>query len=409
MLMSGSTLIIAECSVTARELCKALTPSGAPLRVTAPQSVMADWWPREAFPDVILVDAALDRSTVAALQSRLLDDMERPPAVICFAHADCQRLATRVAEGCEYLVPPFLPHLVQSRLVSSRRERDLRLTVGEVRVASQRREYERELQIGREIQRGFLPETLPVVEGWEIAAYFSPAREVSGDFYDAYDVIDGSFLGFAIADVCDKGVGAALFMALIRSLLRQAVGADDGTVEHGGRAHPSAGADLALRAVSTTNDYLTANHLHQAYFATLFFGLVDPRTGDLMYINCGHNAPVVRRATGEQVELPPTGPALGLVQDASFGLGQDVLRDGDALFLYTDGVPEAKDAHGEFFGDHRIRFMLTASGTAAEIVDRFTRGVVDHVGAAEQFDDVTMLGLRRTPRPLATASDPDGP
>jgi len=396
--MADMTLIVSECNRAARDLSSALAVNGVPVQMRAPHTLMADWWPADCVPDVLLVDATLGASRVRELVERIVGNADRPPVVLCFSEPGCHHLASNVAEGLDFLVAPFLPHLVRSRLAISRRQRDLRVAVRQMRATASRRRYEHELKIGREIQRGFLPESLPVISGWDIAAHFAPAREVGGDFYDAYDIINGSFLGFAIADVCDKGIGAALFMALIRSLLRQATMTDiSSQQESASRIRLPTGARLALRAVRTTNDYLTANHLHQAYFATLFFGVVDPKSGRLVYINCGHNPPIIRRFDGEQLTLPPTGPALGLMHDARFGLGHETLNRGDLLFLYTDGVPEAKSPSGEFLGEKRMRGALTTPGTAAAVLDRFARVVNHHVGSAEQFDDVTMLGLLREP------------
>jgi serine phosphatase RsbU (regulator of sigma subunit) len=401
--MPKIALIVSECSPAARDLWRVLTAEGIPALVRTPQTVMADWWPAERTPDLLLLDVLLDVDTIRRLVERVVAAAGRPPAVISFAHADCEGLRSHIEEGHDYLTAPFLPHLVRGRLNTSRQHRDRDHELQETTALADRRGYERELQIGREIQRGFLPESLPAIDGWEIAAYFEPAREVSGDFYDAYDIINGSFLGFAIADVCDKGIGAALFMALIRSLLRHAAFAHEASESHHrsvprDAARPVAGASVALHAVQTTNAYLTANHLHQGYFATLFFGVVDPTSGELVYINCGHNPPVVRRANGEQTRLLPTGPALGLMHDARFELGSETLHTGDFLFLYTDGVPEAKNADGEFFGEERLHATLVEPGPADAVVERFTQAVSAHSGSASQlFDDVTMLGLRRQP------------
>lgn len=403
---SCTALIVSEHSPVAHELWRVLRAEGMPARRLAPDAVPAGRHLTGQIPDLLLVDAAVSLSTVRELVRWVVGEVGRRPAVLSFTRNGFHDLESHLDEGHDYLVPPFLPHLVRSRVRACRERRDLDRTVREVSASADQREYE--LLIGREIQRGFLPETLPAVEGWEIAAHFEPAREVSGDFYDAYDVVDGDYLAFAIADVCDKGIGAALFMALIRSLLRQAAVAygpepepDQPDVSRSGHpGHPGVpvvGAGVALRAVQATNSYLTTNHLHQAYFATLFYGVVDPRTGELVYINCGHNPPAVRRAGGELSWLLPTGPALGLMHDARFELGSDLLHGGDLLFLYTDGVPEAKNAEGEFFGEERLHTVLGEPGSAGAVVDRFRRAVVAHSGAAEQFDDVTMLGLRRQP------------
>lgn len=390
-----TALIVSEDGPVAYELLRVLRAEGMPAGMISPEAVRAGWRPTDQLPDVLLVDASVCLATVRELVGRVATEAGRRPAVVSFTHSGFQDLEPHLEEGHDYLVPPFLPHLVRSRLRACQERRDLDLTVREVSASADRREYE--LHIGREIQRGFLPESLPEVQGWEIAAHFEPAREVSGDFYDAYDIVNGGFLAFAIADVCDKGIGAALFMALIRSLLRQAAVAYQLGPEADQPDAPVVGPGVVLRAVETTNSYLTTNHLHQAYFATLFFGVVDPRTGELTYINCGHNPPIVRRAGGELSRLPPTGPALGLIHDATFKLGTDLLDGGDLLFLYTDGIPEAKNTDGEFFGEERLHEVLGEPGSAEAVVDRFSRAVVAHSGAAEQFDDVTMLGLRRQP------------
>ncbi|MFI5531482.1 PP2C family protein-serine/threonine phosphatase [Kitasatospora sp. NPDC051853] len=374
---------------------------GIPATVSYPSSVLAARWPDAPSCDLLLVDAALDVETVRRLIRELSRRTGRPPAVVAFSSGDVSLIEPHLKEGLDYLSEPFLPYLVRKRLDMCRQNRDLAYVLDEMHSAVDESRFERELQIGREIQRGFLPENLPELDEWDIAAYFEPAREVSGDFYDAYDVINGDFLAFAIADVCDKGIGAALFMALIRSLLRQAAVADEGLTAVpepvGSSGRPLPGAALALRAVRTTNDYLTTNHLHQAYFATLFFGVVDTRTGELIYINCGHNAPVVQRATGEQLSLLPTGPALGLMRDAHFDLGFATLERGDLLYLYTDGVPEARNPAGEFLGEGRMLAMLADPGRAATVIERMRKAVAEHAGVGEQFDDITMLGLLRHP------------
>ena len=157
-----------------------------------------------------------------------------------------------------------------------------------------RKALQRELDIGREIQLGFLPETLPVVDGWEIAASLMSAREVAGDFYDAFELPDGN-IGLVIADVCDKGVGAALFMTLFRSLIRAAANLD--YFEQAEKADaPHSAAERLQRAISLTNNYIAETHGDSGMFATLFFGILDPRDGKLIYVNGGHEPPLIIHA-----------------------------------------------------------------------------------------------------------------
>src|SRR5262249_22798559 len=158
-----------------------------------------------------------------------------------------------------------------------------------------------ELEIGRQIQRDFLPDSLPQPPGWEIAAAFHPARQVGGDFYDAFSLEDGR-VALAVADVCDKGVGAALFMALFRSLVRA-------HAELPGSGTPAGPASRSI--VALTNDYIARTHGRSNMFATMLFAILDPRTGDLAWVNGGHEPPIVRRRGGAVERLMPTGPAVG--------------------------------------------------------------------------------------------------
>jgi len=287
-----------------------------------------------------------------------------------------------------------------SRLLACHFRQALSRTAEEIQTSAHLLKYERELQIGRNIQAGFLPEQLPVRAGWRLTARFQPAREVSGDFYDAFELLGGARIGLVIADVCDKGVGSALFMALIRSLLRHtAVCMDTAMTDVDiGEPEPGADATLLLRAVVATNDYLTTNHLRQGYFATLFFGVLDPSSGSMVYVNCGHNPPVLRRPDGDYTLLGPTGPALSLLPNSIFRVGVAQLEPGDLLFAYTDGVPEARDTSGRFLTEEVMLGLISGwDGAVDDVLDLVERRLRAHIGLAEQADDITMVALRREP------------
>jgi len=315
------------------------------------------------------------------------------------------------------VVPPYLPSLMRTRVSSCWERRELASTVEEMTAAASLREYERELSIAHEIQAGFLPEELPAPPGWEVAARFEPAQSVGGDFYDVFELLDGRRLAFVVADVCDKGVGAALFMALIRTLVRH-------TAEHTGRQSLfigdldaaarslaagdalAAGDDVAasptlsvaaqplVQAVVGTNQYLARNHLRQGYFATMFFGVLDPVSGTLLYINGGHNPPLLIRKRGGHTMLEPTGPAVGMVPDSRFMLAHATMEPGDTLFAYTDGVVEARDTAGAMFGTGRMIEVVTEPGSSAEeLLTSADESLQHHMGTADQWDDITMLAL----------------
>jgi serine phosphatase RsbU (regulator of sigma subunit) len=254
-----------------------------------------------------------------------------------------------------------------------------------------RRALERELEIGREIQAGFLPETLPQVEGWEIAAALMSAREVAGDFYDAFELPDGN-IGLVIADVCDKGVGAALYMTLFRSLVRVTSNLEN--IEHAGLPHSTP--ERLKRAMVLTNNYIVETHGDSGMFATLFFGILDPRDGKLSYINGGHEPPLIVRSGLVRETLRKTGPAVGAITNARFELLETYLQEGDTFFAFTDGVPDCVDPHGEFFGRERLLDILHRNNASAhELVSSLESELCQYVGSGNQFDDITLLAVKR--------------
>jgi serine phosphatase RsbU (regulator of sigma subunit) len=276
------------------------------------------------------------------------------------------------------------------------------------------RALNKELDKGREIQKNFLPAHLLEIPGWEFAAYFKPARQVAGDYYDVFHLPDNR-VGLVIADVCDKGVGAALFMALFRSLVR----IFSGQFEVNGGACPGHNlpieiapdpqdtvtveqSDLeVLQAVVHTNRYVALNHGDLGMFATQFFGVLEPASGRLAYINAGHDPVFVLSSDGGVRErLDPTGPAVGISGDAAFTVHHTTIQSGETLFSYTDGIPEATSREGIFFGRERLMAHLEGRLTsAAGLVKAIAEAVAVHTGEAEQFDDITMLAVRRDGRP----------
>jgi sigma-B regulation protein RsbU (phosphoserine phosphatase) len=268
---------------------------------------------------------------------------------------------------------------------------------------------EREIQIGRDIQASFLPATLPSIPGWQLATHMQPARLVSGDFYDAFELTSGCF-GLIIADVCDKGVGAALFMGLIRSLLRAFAQTSWRQSASASAARKRAQREATRteeqrtlwltrtlrRSVLWTNDYIANTHRELDMFATLFFGVLDAESGLLLYTNCGHPAVLVVADGKVRAELGPTGPALGVIPGAGFRVERAVIEPGELCFGYTDGVVDARDPAGERFGSERLRDVLAAApGPAQAVVDRVREEMRRHVRGIEIFDDVSMLSVLR--------------
>ena len=299
-----------------------------------------------------------------------------------------------------------------SNAINKRKQAEEALQVSFEQVEAYSQKLNNELEKGRQIQINFLPDQLLQLPGWETAAYFKPARQVAGDFYDVFQLPGGS-IGLVIADVCDKGVGAALFMALFRSLIRIFSGqtsmdglpltcsealldemddyANDPSVDP---THAT-----ALKAVHLSNDYIALNHGDLAMFATLFFGILDPDSGKLSYVNGGHEPIfVVGPDGGVKERLAATGPSVGIEPKINFKTRQSRLEPGDILLGYTDGVVEANASDGEFFTMERLVTTLDVpASSAADLLDRIADRVEKHIGEADQFDDVTLLAIRRDP------------
>jgi len=294
--------------------------------------------------------------------------------------------------------------------IARRKNADAALQQSLQQVQSYSRMLNGELEKGRQMQLNFLPAQLLQIPGWEMAAFFKPARQVAGDFYDLFE-LPGGRIGIVVADVCDKGVGAALFMALFRSLIRIFSGqtALNGlpltcSIEIMTQApvvasDPDVDADdaRALQAVHLTNSYIALNHGDLAMFATLFFGILDSKSGRLSYVNGGHEPLfVVAPGGGVKARLAASGPAVGIQTESNFSIRQSQLDPGDLLLGYTDGVTEATAADGTFFAMDRLLSILdTPPVSAAELLNRIATGVQAHIGAADQFDDITLLALRR--------------
>jgi sigma-B regulation protein RsbU (phosphoserine phosphatase) len=251
-------------------------------------------------------------------------------------------------------------------------------------VAVEKGRLEQELQMARTVQASLLPAQAPQFPGWEFAAQWQPAREVSGDFYDFVPTHSGQ-LALLIADVVGKGMPAALFMALSRTILRASVGDAPSLAEGMARANRLVCADAA-----------------EGMFVTVFCALLGPETGEVTYVNAGHNPPLLRRQgdSGEGkplTELRPTGIALGVLEDSAFEQRSVYLEPGDCLLLYTDGVPDATGTEAQRFGMERLRhvFLKHQHEPAAGIIASLSRAIGEFTGAMPQFDDIAIMIAKR--------------
>jgi len=245
-----------------------------------------------------------------------------------------------------------------------------------------RQRMAQELAVAGQIQQSLLPRALPALPGWQISAALRPARETSGDFYDLIP-LPGARLGLLIADVADKGTGAALIMTLCRTLLRTYA------PEH---------ADRPDRLLAAVNRRLIAETDSQM-FVTLFYGVLEPATGRLCFGNAGHNPPLLLRHGGGPAPelLTRTGIPLGIEADLAWTMCEVVLESGDLLVLYTDGVTEAEDVVAAPFGMDGL--LAAAEGRARGSAEQVSQGILDavagFVGDAPQADDLTLVVVAR--------------
>lgn len=332
--------------------------------------------------DVVLLDVMMPGMT----GYEVLERIKRDPAlastrVIMVSAVDEVDSVVRCIDlgADDYLPKPFNPVLLAARLASSLARKQL-LDAEQAHA----RALERELELGREIQAGFFPPELPAPEGWELVAAFQSARQVAGDFYDVFE-LDDRTLGLVVGDVCDKGVGAALYMALFRSLLRSRA------VDIGGPP-----GEVLQRSMPYVSDYIATTHGDANMFATVFFAVLDLETGALGYVNAGHDPPAVRRVDGRVEVLDGTGPALGLVPGLSFRQGHTILAPGEWLLAYTDGVTEARAPDETFFGEDRLlRLLQRPDGRLTTTLELVLDALATHRAHAPISDDVTLLGVSR--------------
>lgn len=246
-------------------------------------------------------------------------------------------------------------------------------------VALEKGRLERELQMASEIQRNLLPRELPDIGEYEIAPHWEAAREVAGDFYDAFSLDDQSLMT-VIADVSDKGAPAALFMAVARTLIRS-------------NAHAGMSPE---ETVSRTNDLLMIDADQSGMFVTMYVSYFD-RGGHSIHVNGGHNPPVLyRAATGEVEFLPIGGRALGWFPNNPLKSIELKMQPGDVIVYYTDGLTEAENPQAEPYGEERLAQVLQHFGTQnAELIrDEILKDVETFCAGQPPFDDLTMIVTR---------------
>jgi len=244
--------------------------------------------------------------------------------------------------------------------------------------ALEKQRLEKDLEIGRNIQKSLLPDKIPELKNFEIAAYNEPARRVGGDYYDLV-MLDKENLLFAIADVSGKGVQAALLMANLQAFLKSICKQN-----------------LPLDSASNLINDLVSDNTTMGSFITFFWGIINDESKEMIYVNAGHNPPLLVRK-GKLTKLKLGGMILGVMQTIEPYRSESIkLMSGDTLVLFTDGITEAMNINGEEYSDEKLEELIIsiADNNADEILEQLTESVSEFTKGAEQSDDITCLIIK---------------
>jgi sigma-B regulation protein RsbU (phosphoserine phosphatase) len=331
--------------------------------------------------DVVMSDINMPVMDGLTLLLRLADIDRVLKTVIVSAYGDMQNIRTAMNRGAyDFLVKPI--DFADFEITLNKTIEELQSIKEGLRAREELSAIQHELSIASRIQQSILPRVFPPFPGrsdFEIYAQMTPAREVGGDFYDFF-LVDKDRLGFVIGDVSGKGVPAAIFMAVCRTLLKA-------TALQG---------LTAGECIKYVNDVLTRQS-DTAMFVTIFYGILHTNTGELEFCIAGHNPPYIVTSSGDVRTLSePAGMIAGAFEQASFETGRTRLNAGDSIFLFTDGVTESLAANGEFYTEQRLRGVLERApgGLAEEMVSTVVSEVRIFSAGAIPSDDITALALK---------------
>ena len=328
--------------------------------------------------DMVLSDINMPQMDGLTLLNQLNQLNYDLRAVIVTAYGDMKNIRTAMNRGAfDFLTKPLdfkdLETTISKTLAHLEVMRDALRSRDELVALRQ------ELGVAARMQESILPTRFPEDSRYEIHAWMTPAKEVGGDFYDFFKLKDGR-IGIVMADVSGKGVPAALFMMVSRTLMKgTAIGEND-----------------PAKCLREVNQLLVESN-EQSMFVTVFYASFDPATGVLDFANAGHNLPYVVKANGEVHAIDcDAGLVLAIMPGFEFPGGSIELEPGDVVFFYTDGITEAMDEEGVEFGDDELTAVLaeTSGSSAATYNRKAVRAVQEHAGEAAQSDDITCLTLR---------------
>ena len=325
-------------------------------------------------PDLILLDVMMPVMDGFETCKRLKGNAawREIPVIFLTGKTDTTDIVAGFELGAvDYVSKPFNAHELLARIHTH-------VTIDQLR-RSLAKAHQREFEMAFKVQSQLIPTRLPQLPGWEFAARWEPAKEVSGDYYDF--IPGGDKLALVVADVSGKGMPAALFMASTRSIIRAEAAAFSGPTEILGKANNLLCADAAL-----------------GMFVTLFYAEVSPDHPGLTYVGCGHNPPFWYRADRKEIaELEPTGPVLAVNEDIQYRTVRIDAGPGDVFLFYTDGYTEAFNGQQQLFGDDRLKEALSrhAGESPQRLLEIVERELAAFVGAAPQSDDRTIVIAKR--------------
>ena len=378
-LPKGNILIVDDTPANLRLLSQMLAEQGYRVR-PVPDGPLALEATRAEPPDLILLDIRMPEMDGYEVCEHLKADAQTRDIPIIFISAlgeTQDKVKAFTAGGVDYVTKPF-----QVEEVLARVETHLALRKLQKQLQDANKKMAQELALAGEVQTSFLPRELPDIPGWQLAVTLKPARETSGDFYDV-NLLPNGRLGILVADVVDKGVGAALFMALSWILIRTYA-----------TEYPTQ-PELVLSAVNRR--ILKDTNANQ--FVAVFYGILDPATAMLTYCNAGHVPPYLLSTQSDDAvqTLLRTGPPLGILEDVTWEQGVVQLAPGDVLVLYTDGITDAEDGKGTFFGTEQLLEVvrINLGRPAQDVQDALLAEVHEFVGDAPQFDDIALMVVVR--------------
>lgn len=371
-------LVVDDTAANLRLLSQTLTEAGYQVRAATSGARGLDS-ALTVPPNLVLLDIRMPGMDGFEVCRKLKDsDVTKDVPVIFISAVDelDEKVNAFRSGGVDYITKPF-----QSEEVLARVETHLSLRRLQLSLEATNRRLARELTLAGKVQASFLPRALPKRPGWTFATYLRPARETSGDFYDVLSLPNGR-VGLLIADVVDKGVPAALLMAMSWSLIC---------------SHIDQNPERPGQAFSFVNSSLHS-HLGGEQFVTAFLGILDAETGQITCTNAGQMPPflLVSKPDG-MIEIPTAGLPLGVEPDGKWTPAEYQLEVGEAILLYTDGLTDARDSKGRAYGRARLRASAAScfGRSADEIVEAILRDVDKFVGDEPQVDDMALVAASR--------------